>query len=169
MGIGFMVGGGVNDYVNDFDESTDVGGNWEARAVLGTRSIVAGELAYHGTANDIDTLGLDDSAVLMSNGAEGALRINFLTEAVQPYVLGGVGWKHFNVVNTDTNTSNIADSDDALTVPVGAGIAYKMNNIYADLRGMYRPAFLADMVDDGIDEDTNLDTINGSLNVGFEF
>ena len=169
IGMGLSVGGGVAEYLGEADVFTDPGGTWEARYLVGTRTIIGGELAYLGTANSLQTLGVDDNAVLMSNGAEGALRVNFLTDAWQPYVLGGVGWKHFNVVNTDTNTSDIRDSDDALTVPLGAGIAYRYSNVFADLRGMYRPAFLADITRGQGNDDTGLDTIGGSLNVGFEF
>lgn len=168
VGMGLSVGGGVTDYLGEAGDFTTPGGNWEARYILGTRTVIGGELAYLGTANGLNTLGVEDNAVLMSNGGEGALRVNFRTEELQPYVLGGLGWKHFNVVNTDVNTSDIRDSDDALTVPLGLGFAYRYNNAFADLRGMYRPAFLADITTSGSD-DTNLDTLTGSLNVGFEF
>lgn len=169
MGMGFAVGGGVTGYPGEADDFTGTGGNWEARYIIGTRTFVGGELAYHGTANSLETLGVEDNAILMSNGAEGALRVNLGTENIQPYVLGGVGWKHFNVTNTDTNTSDIRSSDDALTVPVGAGLAYKINNIYVDARGMYRPAFLADITRGDGTDDTDLSTLSGGVNLGFEF
>ena len=169
IGMGLSLGGGVTDYVGEADDFTSPGGNWEARYILGTRTVIGGELAYLGTANGLNTLGVEDNAVLMSNGGEGALRVNFLTDELQPYVLGGIGWKHFNVVNMDVNTSDIRDSDDAMTVPLGVGFAYRYSNVFADLRGMYRPAFLADITTSGGEDDTNLDTLTGSLNLGFEF
>lgn len=169
MGMGFMVGGGVNNYVNDLDAVTNTGGNWDVRAILGTNSRLAGEVAYHGTANGIGVLGMDNGAVLMSNGAEGAARVNLLTKSLQPYVLGGIGWKHLSIENTDTNTSNVANRANAMTVPVGAGLAYKFGNTYADVRGMYRPSFLSNMVQDADGNDASFDTISGSLNLGFLF
>jgi len=169
MGMGFAAGGGVNGYLGEADDFTGAGGNWEARLIVGTRTVFGGELAYHGTANSLNTLGVDADAVLVSNGAEGAVRLNILTDEIQPYILGGVGWKHFNVANTEANTSDIRNDDDALTIPLGAGLAYRVNNIYVDARGMYRPAFLADITRDGDTDDTDLSTLSGSLNIGFEF
>lgn len=170
MGMGFSIGGGLNDFTsNAARDFTDPGGGWEARYIIGTRSYLGGEVAYIGTANNINALGVSNDAVLLSNGAEGALRLNFTTTAFQPYVLGGVGWKHYNVVNTPTNTSDIRDSDDALVVPVGVGFAYRYQNVFADLRGNYKPVFLMDITQTGGDDDTTMHGYGANLNVGFEF
>ena len=167
QGMSFTIGGSFADYVReDARDTTMPGVGWEARYVFGTRSHLAGEAAYTAGVNGLDTLGVDENALLMSNGAEASLRANVLTEAIQPYVVAGVGWKHYQVVNTDTNTSDVADTDDALTVPVSVGVAYRYERVMADVRGMYRASFLDDFAPEG---ETGLDAYSVGLNFGFEF
>jgi hypothetical protein len=168
QGMGLSIGGAFSDFVQTgVRDFTTPGGGIEARYVFGTRSYIAGEAAYIGTLNGLNPLGVDDNALLMSNGVEGAVRVNFLTGEWQPYALAGLGWKHYNVVNTDTNTSDVRDEDDAMTIPVGLGIAYRYRNLFADLRGMFKPSVFDDIV--VTDDDSRLDTASASLNVGFEF
>jgi hypothetical protein len=118
----------------------------------------------------VDALGLDEDAVLLSNGLEGALRLNLTADmAWQPYILGGVGWKHYNVTNTDVNTSDIRDDADALTIPVGVGLSYRYRNLVADVRGNLRPSLVEDLTASGDENDAALHTYSAHLNVGFEF
>jgi hypothetical protein len=169
-GMGLSIGGSFSDFVqNDIRDFTTPGGGIEARYVFGTRSYIAGEAAYIGTLNGLEGLGnaVEDNALLMSNGVEGALRVNFLTEEWQPYALAGLGWRHYNVVNTDVNTSDVRDEDDAMTIPVGLGVAYRYQNIFADLRAMYKPSVFDDITISA--QDAQLDTASASLNIGFEF
>lgn len=170
FGMGVSVGGGVNGFIDeDVRDFTTTGGSWEARYIIGTRERLAAEGAYIGTANSLDTLGVEDSAMLMSNGIEGVLRVNILTQAWQPYVLAGVGWKHYNVVQTDTNTSDIEDQVDSMTVPMGLGLAYRFSNLFADLRATYKPSFFDDITKSGDSNDALLSTAAAQLNIGFEF
>src|SRR4029077_444712 len=77
MGGGFFVGGGFDDFTNNNLRSMTTGaGYWSARVVAGTRQIVGAEAAYIGDARNIDTLGLSSNARLISNGVEGAVRLN---------------------------------------------------------------------------------------------
>lgn len=168
VGMGFIIGGGYSDFVyGKTRQFTGPGGGFDARYILGTRSFIAGEAAYTGTLNSVDALGLDSKALLLSNGLEGALRVNFMTKAWQPYVTAGIGWKRYNVTNTDTNTSDIRGNEDAMTVPIGVGMSYRMSRVIADIRGTYKPSFFDNI--SVSDEDARLDTIAGTLNVGFEF
>lgn len=174
-GLGIAAGGGVMDFVgSDLRGVTDTGGKWDARLVFGTRSPVAVEAAYIGSAQNIDTLGVEDSAILLSNGASAALRVNILKDLpVQPYVSAGAGWRRFSVTNTDTNTSDLNDTDDIFEVPVAAGVAYRMGGFIADVRFAYRAAFADDLlrnaaVDPG-DIGAGLDNWDASLTLGVEF
>jgi hypothetical protein len=61
------------------------------------------EAAYIGNARNIDALGLDGNARLISNGAEGALRLEHSDRELEPDVADrtfgfvGLGWSHYNV------------------------------------------------------------------------
>ncbi|MCK6551961.1 hypothetical protein L6R52_39385 [Myxococcota bacterium] len=177
LGIGFAVGGGINNFTAGvMSDVADVGGAWTARVSVGTRSPIAIEAAYIGTANGIGALGLDDNAVLLGNGVEGTLRLNLTRTALQPYVFGGAAWKRYNLVNEDFNTSSIVDSDNVVEVPLGAGIAYHFRGFLIDGRADFRPSFDEDIVtgtvssnDGETSSDNNLNSWSGTIRVGFEF
>ncbi len=166
FGLGLSVGGGVvGNTASRARNFTDVGGSWDARLTFGTRSILAAEAAYIGTAQNIDAIGLDNDAILVSNGAEAAARLNIVSGPVTPYVLAGVGWRHYSLTNEDFNTSNVQDSDDVVHFPLGAGIGFQIDQLLLDLRGTFRPT----IDDDLLGGDTSLHTLTGELRAGFEF
>jgi hypothetical protein len=171
--MGFMVGGGANNFTDSgMQHITDIGGNWTARFLLGTRSYVAGEFAYLGTANGLNQAGLDRNAILLGNGIEGDLRINFALQEWQPYIFAGTAWKHYAITNSTFNTSSILNSDDLLEVPVGAGLSWRYRGFVADVRGDYRPTFGADLLSrvPGLAvTGTNLNTWSAQGRIGFEF
>lgn len=174
FGIGLSVGGGVSDFVDDDTEGlTDVGGTWDARLILGTRSMVALEAAYIGSASNIEALGLDNDALLMSNGVEGLVRVNVGTFAVQPFVFGGAAWQRYSLVNEDFNTSSIENEDNVLAVPVGGGVSAYIpgTRILVDGRFTYRAIFDENMFDlvRASANGGDLDNWNVSARVGFEF
>jgi len=98
-GGGFFVGGGFEDFANNSLRSmTGSGGYWSARIVGGMRQIIGMEAAYVGNARTIDALGLNGNARLISNGLEGALRLNIpivswnQMSLVEPFGFVGLGW-----------------------------------------------------------------------------
>src|SRR5690554_657333 len=171
FGMGLTVGGGVVGFTNsEMRDNLHTGGGWEARATFGTKTPLALEAAYVGTANRLDTFGVDDNAALVSNGAEANLRLNLSTSTIKPYLVAGAGWKHYAVENTDVNTSSLEDSDNVLEVPLGVGLGYSFNRFIADVRGTWRPAFDNDLIRSEVGGDDNsLDTWKVGANVGFEF
>jgi hypothetical protein len=176
IGTAVSIGGGVSNFTDDTARSlTSPGGEWNARAVVGTRSIVALEGAYEGSARNIDAAGLDTSSYLVSTGLEGALRLNAPVSIerglVEPFVFGGLGWQNFNLAGDDTNTSSVEENDNVLTVPVGVGIAGGYGGLHLDGRFTYRYAVGSDMfgpTENGFDENS---VSNWSLGagLGFEF
>jgi len=148
IGISLAAGGGAGGFVSEtLRNTTDVGGDWDVRATIGTRSPIAFEASYIGSAQGINALGVDGNAVLIGNGAQGALRLNgTLNLPFQPFVFAGVGWRRYDLTNTNTNTSDLQGSDDVLEVPMGLGIAGKWNGLILDARGEYRATTNEDLL-----------------------
>jgi hypothetical protein len=157
LGYGIAITGGVDDFVgNDAHSMTSVGGDWGVRLTAGTNSYLAGELSYIGSAQSIDALGLDSSAVLVGNGAQGALRLNLTRMAsyVQPFVYGGAAWRHYDITNESFNTSDVANHDDVFEVPVGVGVAGYVLGFMGDVRAEYRGAWGNDLIPNTSSSDT---------------
>jgi len=181
FGMALSVGGGVaNFFDQDARDITGPAGTWEARLTLGTRSPLAFEAAYVGSAQNVQALGLDRSAYLLGTSFEGDARLNFTTRAVQPYIFGGLGYTQFNVENADFNTSSVDDTEHMGHVPVGAGIGWQYGGLLLDVRGTVRAAFNDGLKREGevsspIPDETpsagraELDTWNVTGRVGFEF
>lgn len=146
-GLSVSVGGGVTGFsdtaMRDFSKN---GGMWTARATLGTRRPIAFEAGYQGGSQSIDALGLNNDALLISNGLEGNVRANLLTGAMKPYLLAGIGWKNYRLSRVKTNTSAVNDSDSVLEIPVGLGVSYQIDRVIIDARATYRPAVGEDLV-----------------------
>lgn len=166
FGMALSIGGGIADFTGERARgATDLGGTYGARLTIGTRLPFAVEVAYIGTAQGMDVLGLDTSAILLGNGGEATLRLNFMRGPVQPYIFGGAGLTHYSVENSDFNTSAVEDSDDVYTIPMGAGAALQYRGLVVDGRGTFRYAFEQDL----LGEDAKLHNWGANINVGFEF
>jgi hypothetical protein len=182
-GISVTVGGGVHDFTDEsMRDTTDPGGIWDVRGVLGTRSPIAVEAAYVGTAQGIDArFGEETTATLVGTGLEGALRVNVLPfEVFTPYAFAGLGWKRYDVAGADFRTADtgINDEDTLLEVPMGGGLAFRDDGFLVDGRFTYRAAVGEDLVisDDALpgelEEDAGalgMDNWSVSARVGFEF
>lgn len=136
-GTGNYFGSGFNAMAN-----ADAGAAWDARLLVGTRSIVAFEAGYVGSINKLEVGNGAKEGHLNSNGFDADLRINILPFRVQPYVFGGVGYAHLHVDNANANpeiTSRLHEDVDQFTVPAGGGVAaYLGKHATIDLRGTYR-------------------------------
>lgn len=170
-GGGLFLGGGFEDFAHSNMRSmTGGGGYWSARFVAGMRHVLGVEAAYIGSARTIDALGLDGNARLFSNGAEGALRLNIpmvsanQMSLVEPFGFVGLGWSHYNVTNTNVNTSDVASSDDVMTLPVGGGFAFGYGGFVADARFTYRKTYFNNLV-----PGQTLDTWGVGGQIGFGF
>jgi hypothetical protein len=170
VGVGILVGGGVLDFVDDsLQSSTETGGSWTARAVIGTRSFLAIEGAYVGSANEIDALGIDSDALLTSHGGEGLLRLNLAVGPVQPYIFGGAAWKRYSLISDTLATSSIRRSDEVIESPFGGGIAFFGDGVVFDARFDYRPAFDEEMFAATSSGRVDLDHWTATARIGAEF
>jgi hypothetical protein len=151
-GIALQVGGGIMGFTSEQMQSvTRAGGYWDARMVLGLRRVFALELAYVGTANPVLPPAVETRGTLVGNGAEGDIRINIPIIGqegayVIPYGLGGLGWQHFRLVNSDSNDTVLARGDDVLSIPVGGGVTLGYRHLYFDARFTYRFTTYEDML-----------------------
>jgi hypothetical protein len=171
VGMSAAVGGGVMGFLDeDTRDFADVGGSWEARLTVGTRTWIGGEIAYIGSAQGIDALGLDTDAILLATGVESVVRVNAMLAEIQPYALAGVGWKRYDLTRADVNTSDVSDSDDIVEVPLGVGVSYRYRGLVVDARAVARLAFDEELIaTPNADTDNTLHTVEGRIGVGWEF
>jgi hypothetical protein len=173
FGVSVQGGGGVTNFTGSNARSvTEVGGSWDVRAVLGTRTIPAFEAAYVGTARNVNG-GLADGTGMVSNGLEGNFRLNapflFNQTLVEPFAFVGLGWSHY-ALNHVGNLALITTANDVGTVPMGAGLAMSYRGLLAEARFTYRPTFGDDdLLVTTSGANASLDSWNIGLMVGFEF
>jgi len=156
LGTAVLVGGGYEDFVNDnLRGMTGGGGAWNARLVSGLRQTIGVEAAYVGSSRSIDGLGLGNDATLMANGLEGVARANFPVELaggrslLEPFAFVGLGWQHYRLRGSNnTGLATVGNSDDVLTVPLGAGVEFGYGMVIADARFTYRQTYLNDLLRD---------------------
>lgn len=176
VGVAISAGAGTSGFTSDaLRGSANVGGDWDVRATFGTRSLLAVEGSYIGSAQSISALGVDSSAMLVGNGVQGALRLNGTIDApVQPFVFAGAAWRRYDLTNTSINTSDIAGHDDVLEIPVGVGLSGRWNGLVLDARGEFRMATNEDLLPN-LDTDITNDSFASmhrwgvNANVGYEF
>lgn len=167
--IGVTAGAGVAGFTDDqTNDVLETGGMWEVRGIFGVSSPIALEAAYIGTAHAVN-LPVGDVDVI-GNGLEAAVRLNLGTFLVQPYVVGGVGWMHYDLRVGDMEVDMPTD-DDIATVPAGAGVSFYAGPALIDVRASYRLAFDDELVRDEGDVESreSLDTWSATARVGLTF
>jgi hypothetical protein len=171
LGTGMLLGGGFEDFTNTaLRDMTGGAGSWNARVLAGTRQFVGVEAAYVGAARGVDALGVQSNALLVSNGVEGAVRLNVPVvmrsrQLLEPFAFVGLGWQNYRVTNTNVNTSSLASSDDVMSLPMGGGLEYAIGRFMADARFTYRSTYYNDLMRTG----GNLNNWGVSGQVGFSF
>jgi hypothetical protein len=83
---------------------------------------------------------------------------------LEPFGFVGLGWSHYNVTNTNVNTSDVASSDDVMTLPFGGGLAFGYGGFLADARFTYRKTYYNNLV-----PGQNLDSWGVGGQIGFGF
>lgn len=150
-GAAVLVGGGYEDFTNsNLRNMTSGGGAWTARLVAGTRQIIGLEAAYVGATRSIATQGLSTGNDLVSNGVEGALRLNvpFIQgrSLIEPFGFIGLGWQHYTITNASTGASALSTHDDVMTMPVGGGLELAYDMFIADARFTWRETYYNDLM-----------------------
>jgi hypothetical protein len=170
VGAAVLLGGGYEDFTNsEVRSDTGGGGAWQARVVAGTRQYIGLEAAYVGAARSINALGLNSDANLVSNGFEGDFRVNIPVaqgmHLIEPFGFVGLGWQHYSLTNVTTNTSDLLDHDDVMSLPFGGGLEYSYAMFMADARFTYRQTYNNDLFADG----SKLSNWGVAGNIGVEF
>jgi len=138
--VGGFFTGGARDAASD-------GFTWDVRLTLGTRIPVGLDVAYVGSVQEMKLAGLDTDALLVGNGAEAAVRLQYPRGMVRPFISGGLGWTHYSVDRTDL-VAGLSGGDSIGTVPLAVGIAVgHVNGLTFDLRATSRIAFDDDLLD----------------------
>jgi hypothetical protein len=176
FGFAFMAGGAYQDFTNDAMRSqTQAGGGWSARVIGGTRSFIGFEAAYVGTAQRIQPLGIQtNNSNLISNGGEGALRINIpimlKDQLLEPYGFVGLGWSRYQISNyNQIVSSDFTRSDDVMTVPVGTGFAYGYKAFIIDARASWVPTYYNNLLIGAANNTGALNHWSAGGQVGFNF
>jgi hypothetical protein len=151
--ISLTAGAGVTDFVSsDMRSATEIGGGWDARLTIGTRSLVAFEAGYSGTYNKLQGLTDGPGSVapyMVNNGVDSAFRLNLLPYRFQPYVFTGIGYNRANLHNLDHSpamATRFNRSDDQFLVPAGAGFALHLfKHANFDSRFTYRAIMKEDL------------------------
>src|SRR5688500_17496874 len=143
VGFGLQLGGGITAFTGEAArDMLGTGAYWDLRAVLGTRSYLGAELAYVGSARQVNVAGFDASAVI-GNGGEAVVRTNLPLQlrAVRlvPFAFGGVGWTGYKLLSEDPDGPGVASEANVLTVPFGVGVGASYQNFTMDARFTYRP------------------------------
>ncbi|HEY5949142.1 MAG TPA: hypothetical protein VIV40_26800 [Kofleriaceae bacterium] len=164
------LGGGVEGFTHERDTGTDPGGGWNVRAVLGTKTMFGLEGSYIGSAQRIDAIGLDNNAVLVGNGAQGALRFNATPQYdIGVLLIGGLAWRHYNLANESFNTSDVQNNDNVLEFPIGAGLQYDYFGMLLDARVEYRFTNYGDMMGPAASSGSGMDRWGVQANAGYRF
>jgi hypothetical protein len=140
-GVAVLIGGGLTSYIQpQMRAFAGAGGYWELRSVIGTRHTLGLEVAYVGSTHGF-TRG---AATLLTNAAEGSLRLNVPTVIaarrllLEPFSFVGLGWTRLTVLG-EVHDGMVPNHFRVATVPVGVGFALGHEGFFADARLVYRP------------------------------
>jgi hypothetical protein len=175
--VSLTAGGGVMDFGRpQYRGPTRLGGTWDVRLMVGTRSPIALEVAYVGGLQRAQGLAGPRASLLLSSG-EVLGRINFTRWRVQPFVAGGGAWVNYRLYGNTENLVLLREfnrSVNGVAIPAAGGITFYMGrHAVLELRFTYR--FVPQRAVDR--ENVNLlprsnqraDSWTGALRVGVAF
>jgi hypothetical protein len=138
-GLTVFAGGGVEGYAGSLRSDLKPGPAWNVTAAAKPSKAIGFELGYSGAVNETREQNVGELAGgpdIIRNGANLSVTAGLPT-AIQPYVLGGIGFNHF----TARGNSSQFQSDNAGNIPLGVGLRTHVANFTADLRGNYNLGF----------------------------
>lgn len=139
-GVTVQVGGGVEGYTGQYGADINPGPGWNALADIKPWKAAGIELNYSGAANDVDhglagsSQGAVNGADIVRNGGQAAVILQTPT-AIAPYVLGGVGFDHYNYRGVN-GQFGFRDNTNG-NIPVALGVRATAGHLNADLRAAY--------------------------------
>lgn len=167
LGEYFLVGGGVTDFSDGgLRDRLDTGGSWDARAGIGSRFYVGGEVAYVGSLRSFKGSDTD----LTTHGAEAIVRLQYPYTTsgwlLEPFAFGGIGWSHLSLRKAP---AGVKDSEDIGVVPFGAGVTVGYRRLLLDARFTYRSTFNDEvaLAPGGTSSDLSNWTVGASIGVEF--
>ena len=120
-----------------------------------------------------DTQGLDDDALMFSNGVEtnGRFQLPLYSGELQltPFLFSGLGYQRLTVTNSDYNSSIVKSETNALVMPMGAGFSATYKHFIGEARFTYRR-----MIDDdaikapGAKDAVDLQNWAAGITIGYE-
>lgn len=176
IGVGVQIGAGIGGFtdstVNDLS-SSEIGGVWQFRTTIGTHTPLGLDVAYNGTAYDLQSVNSLNTGTLIGTNVEGALRWNILPHYEwNPYLFAGAGWQHYDIADNELSRADdgIGDQDDLAVFPMGVGLSYRdVSGITGELRGTFRAAADSTFIQDASGDDASLHTWEASAGLGYEF
>lgn len=186
IGVQVLAGGGVNGFENSTMQNVStnsVQGIWNVKVTIGSHIPLGVDLAYTGSAGDVNGLFGPQTGTLIGTAFTGSLRWNVLPHAAfTPYVYGGVGWQNYQITNSN-RTFTLADSgmnssDNSVIFPTGLGVQWRdRSGLVIDAHGAFNWNVDAGLVlnPDGTQfANTNNDflpmhTWEAGANIGFEW
>jgi hypothetical protein len=176
IGVGFNIGGGLTSFTDRAMRNTvsaNVGGLWDARASFGTHIPLGIDVAYVGTAANINTINGNANGTLVGTTVEAALRYNILPHnTFNPYIFAGAGWQRYDVQNMHFAQSDtgMAPHDNVAEFPMGAGFAVRdISGFNFDLRGTFRATTDSTLLQESNGNYAQLHSWEASGSVGYEF
>jgi opacity protein-like surface antigen len=166
-------GGGYASFgAKGLRDITQNGGEWDVRAILGTHTVLGAELAYVGTANELNGRmpGINSNAWIASNAFEGNLRLATPALRILPVQLfgfAGAGYNRFSLNNVNGfNASPLRGSDNTFVLPAGGGLQFNIGeHVAVDGRFTYRAIFDENL----FGRDHNADMYTATARVGYVF
>jgi hypothetical protein len=176
QGVAVQVGGGVTGFSRSASRDVlSTGGYWDVRTIVGTRSYLGAELAYVGSAREVNAPSIAGQPTMLGNGGEALARVGIPVELdgvrLTPFAFGGIGYSRLQLVDQRASASGVKEAANALTVPFGAGVGLAYRHFIMDARFTYRGVFDDDFVAlAGSDvEYADLQNWSTGLTVGYEF
>jgi hypothetical protein len=167
---GLSVGGGVADFRSGtMRNNSSAAAAWNARLLVGTRTPVAFEAEYLGTAaSERDSTANDPT--LITTQVSGSARVNLTTWRIQPFLVGGAGWINLHSFGRDEApiaATQWAHNDNGAVFPLGGGFSsYLGKHAMVDARFTYR---LVTGASGFSDAGARPDMWNAQLNAGYAF
>lgn len=139
-GISVLLGGGIEGYTGSLAPRIAPGPTYGVGIALRPTDIFGLEFDYSGAVHELRTdrtsgLDVSNGADVVRNGGRALVTLGLTDTIVQPYLLGGVGFDHYDVRGRADQFGYRNDTSGV--IPLGGGVHGQMGAFTVDLRGEY--------------------------------